>query len=85
MRLLPLKITSPWLICIVEQIHRAAFVLPTFAKRELEAYCAPTESVSSLQIVTSDISPLAFGMFFFPTVFKNILQANSYGENLCTI
>ncbi|KAL6629583.1 hypothetical protein ACP70R_029348 [Stipagrostis hirtigluma subsp. patula] len=25
------------------EMHRAAFVLPTFAKRELEAYCASTE------------------------------------------
>jgi hypothetical protein len=30
---------------IVEQMHRAAFVLPTFVKQELEAYCASTERV----------------------------------------
>lgn len=45
-------------------MHKAAFVLPTFAKRELEAYCTKAETVSSLQIVTSDD-------------FKNISQANS--------
>jgi hypothetical protein len=33
---------------VVEQMHMAAFVLPTFAKRELEAYCASTETVSFL-------------------------------------
>jgi hypothetical protein len=30
---------------IVEQVHCAAFVLPSFVKRELEAYCASTERV----------------------------------------
>ena len=49
-----IKITPPWLIYIVQQMHRAAFVLPTFAKRELEAYCASAETVSYLRIVTSD-------------------------------
>ncbi|CAD6248326.1 unnamed protein product [Miscanthus lutarioriparius] len=46
-KIVSIKIRLPWLIFIVEQMHRAAFVLPTFAKRELEAYCASTETMSS--------------------------------------
>jgi hypothetical protein len=31
---------------VIEQMHRAVFVLPTFAKKELEAYCFSTGRVS---------------------------------------
>ncbi|AQK59406.1 Spermine synthase [Zea mays] len=31
-------------VAAVAMMHRAAFVLPTFARRELEAYCVSTET-----------------------------------------
>jgi hypothetical protein len=39
-------ICLPLINIVVGQMHRAAFVLPTFVKKELEAYCTSTERVS---------------------------------------
>ncbi|XP_066329136.1 spermine synthase-like isoform X2 [Miscanthus floridulus] len=35
------------------EMHRAAFVLPTFAKRELEAYCASTETKQAEEVAAA--------------------------------
>jgi spermidine synthase len=61
-------------------MHRAAFVLPTFAKKELEAYCVSTERVSFYKSVLA----ITLYLVCFHSL-RIFLKASSHGENLRTI
>lgn len=68
---------------VVEQMHMAAFVLPTFAKRELEAYCASTETVSFLFLFSFYKSGQVIISSPASVVFAH--KQTSYWENLCPV
>ena len=68
------KHTDLFFFLAADQMHRAAFVLPTFAKRELEAYGGSTRGVCFFNLL-NDKSACVFSLLCVFHNLDNFLKA----------